>query len=80
MGTIRFLPGTVIANRFFIEEAASQGGMGTVYRSRDLHSGSQVAVKLMHTHCDSEAHALRFTREIDPTYGYHELVAKPAAR
>ena len=65
MGMIGFLPGTVVAKRFFIEEAASQGGMGTVYRSRDLQSGGQVAVKLMHTHCDSEAHARRFTREAE---------------
>lgn len=28
----------------------------------------------------AELSALRFTREIDPTYGYHELVARPAAR
>ncbi len=63
MNLVSFPRGTVVAQRFVLEQAAGQGGMGTVYRSRDLQTGEQVAVKLMHAQSTSEALARRFARE-----------------
>ena len=40
-------PGTIIAERFEIERHATSGGMGAVYRARDLHDGSTVALKML---------------------------------
>jgi serine/threonine protein kinase len=37
--------GAIIANRFRLDEALGQGGMGTVFRGVDLTSGTDVAVK-----------------------------------
>lgn len=63
MNLVSFPRGTVVAQRFVLEQAAGQGGMGTVYRSRDLQTGEQVAVKMMHAQSTSEALARRFARE-----------------
>jgi eukaryotic-like serine/threonine-protein kinase len=40
--------GHVVADRFQLEELAGEGGMGSVYRARELHSSKQVALKLLH--------------------------------
>ena len=40
-------PGTVVAERFEIERHVTSGGMGAVYRARDLHTGLAVALKVM---------------------------------
>ncbi|HWO26111.1 MAG TPA: protein kinase [Kofleriaceae bacterium] len=40
--------GHVVADRFLLEELAGEGGMGSVYRAREIHSGKQVALKLLH--------------------------------
>jgi hypothetical protein len=54
-------PWETIADRFEIEEEAAAGGMGTVYRARDLQTGEPVAVKVLrHESLDS---AERFERE-----------------
>jgi serine/threonine protein kinase len=37
--------GTIIANRYRLDEVLGQGGMGTVFRGVDLQSGADVAVK-----------------------------------
>jgi predicted ATPase len=39
--------GKVIAGRFELEREAGAGGMGTVYRARDLTDGAAVAVKIL---------------------------------
>ncbi len=39
-------PGDVIGGRFEIERLAARGGMGSVYRARDLQTGQAVAIKV----------------------------------
>jgi tetratricopeptide (TPR) repeat protein len=39
--------GSVVAGRFEIEREAGSGGMGTVYRARDLTDGAPVAIKIL---------------------------------
>ncbi|MES1205029.1 MAG: protein kinase [Pseudomonadota bacterium] len=39
--------GRIVAGRFELERLAGAGGMGTVYRARDLAEGRHVAVKLL---------------------------------
>ncbi len=55
--------GTILAERFLIERSAGHGGMGTVYRARDLMRGLPVAIKLMHKSRASELNSQRFVRE-----------------
>src|SRR4051812_21465902 len=53
-------PGDLIANRFQIERLANSGGMGAVYRAKDLGSGQTVALKALH---QPEVGSDRFQRE-----------------
>src|SRR5262245_12889821 len=54
-------PGERIGGRFQIQREAGVGGMGRVYRARDLRSGEPVAIKVLQG-CDP--HDLgRFSRE-----------------
>src|SRR6266487_2289170 len=46
-GHERFLPGTVVGNRYRIIALAGQGGMGEVYRADDLKIGQPVALKFL---------------------------------
>lgn len=50
-----------IDGRFRIEAEVASGGMGTVYRGRDLESGSLVALKILKSAQDADAE--RFSRE-----------------
>jgi hypothetical protein len=47
MELVRHRGGEVLAGRWALESPAGTGGMGTVYRGRDLESGAAVAVKLV---------------------------------
>src|SRR5262249_43144563 len=53
--------GETIGGRFTIEAVASAGGVGTVYRARDVFSGAAVAVKAMRG--GGERWAARLVRE-----------------
>lgn len=53
--------GQTIAQRFVVGPSASSGGVGTIYRATDLHTGRAVALKFLHT-ADRMA-AERFGRE-----------------
>jgi eukaryotic-like serine/threonine-protein kinase len=54
-------PGDTVADRFVIEELAGTGGMGTVYRARDQHAGTRVALKVLGN--DVAGKGERFARE-----------------
>ncbi len=56
------LVGTVVAERFRVEELAGKGGMGAVYRSSDLETNEPVAVKVLVREVAGEA-LDRFVRE-----------------
>jgi len=51
----------VIAGRFQLEAEQASGGMGRVYRARDVQTGAIVAVKILQL--GSELEAERFSRE-----------------
>lgn len=54
---------TLVAQRFLVEQLAGSGGMGSVYRVRDLHSGNPVALKVLHVAKPSIDEIERFSRE-----------------
>jgi hypothetical protein len=53
--------GELIAQRFSLEHLAGRGGMGEVYRAKDVSSGETVALKLLRG--DAGADTQRFLRE-----------------
>ena len=55
------LVGEVVADRFVIEGVAGRGGMGVVYRARDLRGDAPVALKLLAL--GGEENVARFRRE-----------------
>jgi len=57
---LRMGPGDVVVDRFEIERLAGSGGMGSVYRAKDRHTGRVVALKTMRI---DRADADRFVRE-----------------
>ncbi|MCZ7686828.1 MAG: protein kinase [Sandaracinaceae bacterium] len=54
-------PGDVLADRFHIVERVGAGGMGVVFRARDAHRDSDVALKLLSDATPDDAH--RFVLE-----------------
>ncbi len=61
----RFVPGTIIAERYRIVGLLGRGGMGEVYRADDLRLSQPVALKFLPEHLLSDGAALaRFHREV----------------
>jgi serine/threonine-protein kinase len=61
---MRLLPGTVLAGVYAVESVLGEGGMGVVYRARDLSRDRAVAVKCLHTNLSGDAEVRRrFVRE-----------------
>lgn len=54
--------GTIVANRFVVERKVQAGGMGAIYKARDLQTNSPVALKLM-LRSNSEFEERRFVQE-----------------
>ncbi|MCC6620008.1 MAG: protein kinase [Deltaproteobacteria bacterium] len=62
------LVGTTVAGRYEIESVLGAGGMGVVFRARQITMNRAVAIKLLHTHFGSNPHAVgRFEREMQAT-------------
>ena len=63
-------PGTLIDGRYRIEDEIGAGGVGVVYRARQLSLGKRVAVKVLQpSRDDSASLSLRFLREAKLTGG-----------
>jgi serine/threonine-protein kinase len=58
------LVGTVLEDKYFLEDALGEGAMGVVYRASVLETGGLVAIKVLHADCAREPDlAARFERE-----------------
>ena len=61
----RFLPGTVLSERYRIVGMLGKGGMGEVYRADDLELGQSVALKFLPKQLSADPRALeRFRGEV----------------
>jgi serine/threonine-protein kinase len=67
---IHVMPGEVLDERWRIETRIGQGAMGSVFRGRDLKTGSPVAIKILAPeHCRKPKVVARFEREAEKMTG-----------
>ncbi len=60
-----FAPGTLVADRYLIQNKLGKGGMGEVFLAMDQSTGQAVALKTLHAKYASSKHATaRFVREV----------------
>jgi eukaryotic-like serine/threonine-protein kinase len=60
--------GTIIDEKYSIDEKIGEGGMGKVYKATHIHMDHIVAIKILHPHLSSDHTALeRFRREARAT-------------
>lgn len=55
----------LIAGRFLLLSQAGEGGMGSVWKARDLHTNDFVAVKLLFLDPSNQEELARFEREVE---------------
>ncbi len=68
------LIGSVLDDRYRIEERIGGGGMGQVYRARHLRMDQAVAIKVLHPELSADPLAARrFTREAKHTFRFDHL-------
>src|SRR5687768_2970755 len=63
MASMKIPVGAVLADRFEVQAEAGSGGMGVVYRAKDLRTGSMVALKLLLADTSEPLSRERFARE-----------------
>ena len=61
--TSAITPGSIIVDRFEIDELAGTGGMGAIYRATDRTTKGPVAIKVLHGAATSSVDMNRFLRE-----------------
>jgi TolB-like protein len=62
---VRLAPGAKVADRYEIEALLGEGGMGAVYRARDLELDEVIALKTLRAEISSDPSAVeRFRREV----------------
>ena len=71
----RFLPGTLLGDRYRIISLLGAGGMGEVYRATDLRLGQVVALKFLPEEMALDAKALARLRHPSAATGARELLA-----
>ncbi len=75
-------PGTVLGERYRLDDLIGRGGMAVVYRAHDVVLGRDVAIKVFGDAADDDAHAARAATEVRvlASLNHHSLVTLFDAR